>query len=95
MANEHIFEAITDFAVNEHLTETLLENQSYQEVQSQIGRQIELFDKLNLDKEQWLIIDRLVSLHTDSGALYGRIAYQQGYRDCVALLQTMNLIKAS
>lgn len=95
MKKEHIFEAITDFAVNERMTKTLLENQPYQEVQSQIGSQIELFDKLNLDKEQWLVVDRLVSLHTESGALYGRITYQQGYKDCVALLQAMNLIKAS
>ena len=48
MTEEHIFEAITDFAVNERMTKTLLENQLYQEVQSQIGSQIELFDKLNL-----------------------------------------------
>lgn len=95
MTEEHIFEAITDFAVNERMTKTLLENQLYQEVQSQIGSQIELFDKLNLEKEQWLVVDRLVSLHTESGALYGRIAYQQGYKDCAALLQAMNLIKAS
>lgn len=95
MTEEPIFEAITDYAVNEHMTKTLLENQPYQDVQRQIGNQIELFDKLNLDKEQWLIVDRLVSLHTESGALYGRIAYQQGYRDCAAILQAMNLIKAS
>lgn len=32
-----------------------------------------LFEELNLDKEQRLIVDRLVSLHTESGALYGRV----------------------
>lgn len=35
-----------------------------------------LFEELNLDKEQRLIVDRLVSLHTESGALYGRVTYQ-------------------
>lgn len=40
-----------------------------------------LFEELNLDKEQRLIVDRLVSLHTESGALYGRVTYQQRCRD--------------
>lgn len=95
MAEENIFEAITDYAVNERMTKILLKDAQYQEVQSQIGNQIELFEGLNLTKEQWLVVDRLVSLHTENGALYGRLTYQQGCRDCVALLQAMNLIKAS
>lgn len=92
---QNLFEVITDYAVNERLSEVLLGNKQYQDIQRQIDDQIEMFDGLNLDKGQRLIIDRLVSLHTESGALYGRMTYQMGCRDCVALLQAMNLIKAS
>lgn len=95
MAEEkNIFEAITDYTVGERMIEILLRDREYQEVQGRIARQMELFAGLNLDKELWLILEHLVSLHAESGALYGRAAYQQGYRDCVALLQAMNLIKA-
>lgn len=96
MAEErNVFEVITDYAVNERLNQVLLGNKQYQDIQRQIDNQIRLFDGLKLDKEQQLIVDRLVSLHTESGALYGRVTYQQGCRDCVALLQAMKLIKAS
>lgn len=91
----NVFEVITDYAVNERLNQVLLGNKQYQDIQRQIDNQIVLFDGLKLDKEQRLIVDRLVSLHAESGALYGRVTYQQGCRDCVALLQAMNLIKAS
>lgn len=96
MAEErNVFEVITDYAVNERINQILLEDKRYQGIQRQIDNQIKLFEELNLDKEQQLIVDRLVSLHTESGALYGRVTYQQGCRDCVTLLQVMNLIKAS
>ena len=84
-----------NYTFNERMAKILQNNEQYQEVQSQIGDQMLLFDELNLDKEQWLIVDRLLSLHAQSGALYGRITYQQGYKDCVALLQAINLIKLS
>ena len=95
MEEENIFDVITDYTVNERMAKILQNNEQYQEVQSQIGDQFSLFDELNLDKEQWLVVDRLLSLHAQSGALYGRITYQQGYRDCVAMLQAINLIKLS
>ena len=95
MTEDNIFETITDYTVNERMIKTLLENKEYQEVQNQIADQIKLFEGLHLEKEQWMVIDRLLSLHAESGALYGRITYQQGYRDCVALLQEMNLIRFS
>lgn len=95
MAEENIFEAVTDYAINERMSKMLLGNWQYQKLQKRIDKQFELFDKLNLDRKQWLAIDRLLSLYVENGALYGRITYQQGYRDCVAMLQAMDLIKAA
>ena len=91
----NIFEVITDYSVNEWMSKALMENKQYQEVQSRIDDQIELFNQLNLNKEQRTVVDRLVSLHTESGALYGRLTYQQGCRDCVTLLKAVGVIKAS
>ena len=95
LTEDNIFEAITDDTVNERMIDILQGNKDYQEVQDQIARQSKLFEGLNLDKEQWLIVDRLLSLYAKSSALYGRITYQQGYRDCVAFLQAINLIEIS
>ncbi len=95
MAEENIFEATTDYAINERMSKMLLGNRQYQKLQKRIDKQFKLFDRLNLNRKQWLVIDRLLSLYAENGALYGRITYQQGYRDCVAMLQAMDLIKAS
>ena len=95
MAEENIFEATTDYAINERMSKMLLGNRQYQKLQKRIDKQFALFDRLNLDREQWLVIDRLLSLYAENGALYGRITYQQGYRDCVAMLRAMDLIKAA
>lgn len=95
MAEENIFEAATDYAINERMSKMLLGNRQYQKLQKRIDKQFELFDRLNLNRKQWLVIDRLLSLYAENGALYGRITYQQGYRDCVAMLHAMDLIKAS
>lgn len=93
MEEDNIFETITDYTLNERMIEILLADKQYQEVQDQIAGQMKLFEELHLEKEQWLIIDCLLSLYAKSGAVYGRAAYQQGYKDCAALLQAMNLIK--
>lgn len=96
MAEErNIFEVLTDYSVNERMNKVLLENEQYQEVQGKIDDQIELFNRLNLNKEQRRVVDGLVSLHTESGALYGRLTYQQGCKDCVTLLKAVGVIKAS
>lgn len=94
MTEDNVFELITDYTVGERMIGILLRDRQYQEVQGRIAGQVELLAGLNLGKEQRLAVERLVSLHAESGALYGRAAYQQGYRDCVALLQAVNLIKA-
>lgn len=95
LAGENIFEMIADYTMNERMIKILLADQQYQEVQSQIGSQMKLLEGLHLEKEKWMIVDRLVSLYADSGAMYGRITYQQGYKDCAALLQAMSLLKSS
>jgi len=91
--DKNIFEILTEYAVNEKLSDILLQDDGYQKVQDEIKDALEKFYGLNLPKEQCLIVDRLVSSHTASGCCYGRVAYQQGIRDCALLLREMGLIK--
>lgn len=90
----NIFDAMADYSINEGMDSFLLQNEEYIKVQDRIAEQREQFDRLNLTKEQYLIVDRLISIHTESGAVYGKMAYRQGFQDCAALLLEMKLLKA-
>ncbi len=91
--DKNIFEVITEYGTNERLSSVLLQDNEYQELQSEVADSISKFNELDLTKEQRLIVDRLVSSHTASGCCYGRIAYQQGMRDCASVLVEMGLVK--
>ncbi len=91
--DKNIFDVITEYAVNEAVNSTLLQNGEYKQIQAEINSLTDGFDKMNLPKEQRLLIDRLLSSYNESGALYGRITYQQGFRDCASLLVEMGLVK--
>lgn len=93
--DSNIFEILTEHALNERLDEIVLRDVQYRESQDEINRSLEQFRELGLSGEQQLIIDQLISAHTKSGSCYGRAAYQQGIRDCAALLCEMGLLKVT
>lgn len=90
--DKNIFEVLIDNAVNERLDNILLQDSEYQQVQSKISNLAEQLNQLELPKEQKLIVDQLISLHTECGCCYGKMAYQQGFRGCALLLKEMQLI---
>ena len=92
---KNIFDRMTDYSMNEGMDGILLKNREYMEVQDKIEEQNLQFDKLNLTKEQCLVVDRLISAYAECGAVYGKLAYRQGFRDCAELLLEMKLLKAA
>ncbi len=88
-----IFEVATDYAVNEGVNGAIRERDEYKQIQEKIDGLTDEFDALGLPKEQRLIVDRLLSSYNESGAYYGRMTYQAGFRDCVSLLLDIGLIK--
>lgn len=90
--DKNVFEILMDNAVNDRLDNILLQDSEYQQVQNKISNLAEQLKKLELPKEQKLMVDQLISLHTESGCCYGKIAYRQGFRDCALLLKEMQLI---
>ena len=92
---KNIFDAMADYSINEGMDSFLLQNEEYIKIQDKIAEQREQFDRLNLTKEQCLVVGRLLSVHTESGAIYGKMAYKQGFQDCAALLLEMKLLKAA
>lgn len=92
---QSIFDVITESAINERLDNTILQNEEYIKIQNKISENSSQLDKLNLTKEELLVIDRLVCSHAESGAFYGKMTYRQGFKDCASLLKDMDLIKDS
>lgn len=88
-----IFEVITEYAVNDGLNNVILQSDEYKQIQKEIDDLTSKFDALDLPKEQRLIVDGLLTSYNESGAFYGRMTYQQGVKDCAALLVKMGLIK--
>ncbi len=88
-----IFEMITDYAVNEGLSRVLQQSDEYGRIQKKMNDATSEFEALCLPKEQRLIIDRLLTSYNESGAYYGKMTYQQGFRDCVLLLVEIGLIR--
>lgn len=91
--DKNIFDVITDYAVNESVNIVLLQNGEYKQIQAKIDSLTDELDRCILPKELRVLIDRLVSSYIENGALYGRMTYQQGMRDCATLLGEMGLIK--
>ena len=88
-----IFEVITDYAVNEGLGSVLQQSDEYGRIQKEMNDAAGKFDALCLPKDQRLVVDRLLTSYNESGACYGRMTYQRGFRDCAALLVEIGLIK--
>ena len=79
-----IFEVITEYGMDEGVNDVLMENEEL------LAKE---FDSFELTEEQRLTVDQLISSCNESGALYGKMTYQQGFRDCAALLVEIGMIK--
>lgn len=88
-----IFEVITEYAVNEGLDCSIQQSDEYKQIHEEIDKLTSEFNALGLPKEQRLTVDRLLTSYNESGAYYGKMTYQQGFRDCAALLVEIGLIK--
>lgn len=88
-----ILDVVTGYAVNEGLVSTVEQNGEYKRIQERIDSMTSEFDALGLAKEQRLLVDSLLSAYNESGALYGEMTYQQGFRDCASLLLEIGMVK--
>lgn len=91
--DKNIFDVIAEYAVNEGVSNVLKQDDEYKRIIQKIDDLTKAFDSLNLSKEQWLLMDRLISAYNENGAYYGRLTYKQGMMDCASLLVEMGLIK--
>lgn len=91
--SKSIFDVITRYAINEGLSQVLQHDEEYKQIMQKIDGLTEELNALGLSEEQRSLMDRLISAYNENGAYYGRLTYQQGFRDCAALLVEIGLIK--
>lgn len=73
MKAKKVFDIIREHSINDGLNEIMLQNAEYIQIQKKIDEQADQLDRQDFTKEQRLLIDRLVSAHTESGAFYGKM----------------------
>ena len=88
-----ILEVITEYAVNERIGQILWQDEEYKQIQDKISSLTSELDVFDLSKNQRLAVEQLISFYNEDGALYGRKTYQKGFKDCVAFLVEIGLIK--
>ena len=88
-----IFEVITEYGMDEGVNDMLMGNEEYGKIREKEELLAKEFDSFELTEEQRLTVDRIISSCNESGALYGKMTYQQGLRDFAALLVEIGMIK--
>lgn len=90
-----IFDILVDRVINERLDSFVLKDTEYKQAQKEIGNITREIENHNFTPEELKLIDRLVCSYTAEGALSCKLAYAQGFKDCVAFLKEIELIKTN
>ena len=91
MAKERmsILDYFFEIRTEDVLEKRLKEDRSYQEINAEARREIAKIEKMELSREQWLIIDNALSACNKRSSCYGRMAYKQGFLDAIHLLKAL------
>lgn len=89
---ESLLDELVEMFTNERLDSILLKDDEFLKLEDKIKETIVRFDELNLDNEQKLVVDRMLSAYNASSACCVRIAYTQAIYDCVQLLKEMKIL---
>lgn len=88
-----VFDLITDSLANERLDGILLQNPQYEKTSDEINRLAEELKERDLSVEETKAVNRLICAYLTQSGIYGQVSYQQGFKDAVALLIEIGLIK--
>ena len=90
--DESILKLITEYAANERLDDIMLGDEEHMEIQKEVDENQERLDGMNLSKEQKMAVDDLTASYIALGVCHARLAYQQAFKDCAALLREIGVI---
>lgn len=92
--DREILGMLAEVLLDERLDDIMKLDQRYRELQKQINEQGDKFEGLEMDKEQFAVAEKLISMHITSIGFYVKNAYKQGFKDCLSLLLEIGLIKS-
>jgi len=84
-ANELLIESLYTEWLERTTQEDLREDKRYREIDEETKQKIKDIDNIELKQGEWETIDRALSCINERSAEYGRLAYQQGFRDAMNL----------
>lgn len=90
--DESILKLITEYASNERLDDIMLGDEEHMAIQKEVDENQERLDGMNLSKEQKMAVDDLTASYIALGVCHARLAYQQAFKDCAALLREIGVI---
>ena len=86
-ANQIFIERLYTEWLEQSSQESLREDDRYCKIDDEARQRMQDIDNLNLNHEEWKIIDRALSCANERSAEYGRIEYEQGFRTAISLMK--------
>lgn len=84
-ANKLLIESLYTEWLERTTQEDLRKDKRYREIDEETKQKIQDINNIELKQGEWGTIDRALSCINARSAEYGRLAYQQGFRDAVSL----------
>ena len=85
--NENLIQMLFTVRADTVLEAALSEDKQYQRVNQKNRKKVKKIESIGLNKEEWCIVDQALTAANEKVSEYGRIAYQQGFKDAMSLLQ--------
>lgn len=90
---QSMLEMITESLIHERLDHVLMSNLEYQATMDEVDDMTAKVKAFHLSEEEKNAIKGLVSAYLTQNACYSKFSYQQGFKDCAALIMEVMLIK--
>ncbi len=84
-----ILKMLFEMRINGALEEFVKQDSVYQMLTTEARRQEKEIENLKLSREQWIVIDNILSAYNSRVARYGKLAYNQGFYDALNLMKEM------
>lgn len=92
MGSDSILEIIMDYETNEGMEPIILNDEKYIEIQKEVDENEDRLKALALSQNQNVGVDDLTASYIALGVRQARLAYQKGFKDCVALFREIGII---
>ncbi|WP_455714894.1 hypothetical protein [Anaerosporobacter sp.] len=90
MYDDQLLNLLYEERIKTALESSLITDLTYQNAVIEADNKLDKLHNLNLNENQRLAIDEAISENNYMGAEYGRVAYQQGFKDALKLVSELS-----